>query len=160
MPVAHSAWLWFSIMVLVSWGILGILQKLTTNFISAESALVWSVVGFLILQPFLYDGTSLFTYPAKALGFAVANGFFNAMGAGFLMAAMHAGGKASIVMPLAAMYPLVVVLLAPAILHESITPIQGLGVFCALISVLLLSTESKDEPQMSHKIEKAAQTGR
>jgi transporter family protein len=144
MPVAHSAWLWFSVLVLVSWGILGIFQKLTTNYISAESALVWSVVGFLVLQPFLYDGTSLFTFPPKALAWAVANGFFNAVGAGFLLAAMRAGGKASIVMPLAAMYPLVVVLLAPAILHESITPVQALGVACALVSVLLLSTESKE----------------
>jgi len=73
----------------------------------------------------------------------VANGIFNALGAGFLLAAMRSGGKASIVMPLTAMYPLVVVLLAPAILHESITPLQGVGVACALVSVLLLSTESK-----------------
>ena len=56
---------------------------------------------------------------------------------------MRSGGKASIVMPLTAMYPLVVVLLAPLILHESITALQGLGVACALVSVLLLSTESK-----------------
>jgi transporter family protein len=142
MPVAHSAWLWFSVLALASWGILGIFQKLTTNFISAESALVWSIVGFLVLQPFLYDGTSLFAYPPKAIGWAVANGFFNALGAGFLLAAMRAGGKASIVMPLAAMYPLMVVLFAPVILHESITPLQGVGVACALVSVLLLSTES------------------
>lgn len=143
MPVAHSAWLWFSVLVLASWGILGIFQKLTTNFISAESALVWSVVGFLVLQPFLYDGASLFAYPPKAIGWAVSNGVFNALGAGFLLAAMRAGGKASIVMPLAAMYPLMVVLFAPVILHESITPLQGVGVACALVSVLLLSTESE-----------------
>jgi len=143
MPVAHSAWIWFSILALASWGILGVLQKLTTNFISSESALVWSVVGFLVLQPFLYDGASLFSFPSKAIAWAVANGMFNALGTAFLLAAMRAGGKASIVMPLAAMYPLVVVLLAPVILHESITPLQGLGVACALVSVLLLSTESQ-----------------
>jgi bacterial/archaeal transporter family protein len=143
MPVAHSAWLWFSVLALAAWGILGIFQKLTTNFVSGESALVWSVVGFLLLQPFLYDGASLFRYPPAAVAWAVANGVFNALGAGFLLAAMRAGGKASIVMPLAAMYPLVVVLLAPVVLHESITPLQGLGVACALVSVLLLSTESK-----------------
>jgi transporter family protein len=142
MPVAHSAWIWFSILALASWGILGVMQKLTTNFITSESALVWSVVGFLVLQPFLYDGASVFSFPPKAIAWAVANGMFNALGAGFLLAAMRAGGKASIVMPLAAMYPLVVVLFAPAILHESITPLQGLGVACALVSVLLLSTES------------------
>ncbi len=144
MHVALSAWLGFSLLVLLFWGILGIFQKLTTNYISAESALIWSVVGFLVLQPFLYHGSSLFTYPPKSIMWALANGVFNALGAGFLLAAMRAGGKASIVMPLAAMYPLVVVLFAPLILHESITALQGLGVACALVSVLLLSTESRD----------------
>ena len=144
MPVATSSWLFFSLLVLLSWGVLGIMQKLSTNFISAEAALVWSVVGFLILQPVLYDGTAIFSYPTTALVWAVVNGICNALGAGFLLAAMRAGGKASIVMPMAAMYPLLVVLFAPVVLHESITPLQGAGVACALVSVLLLSTESKE----------------
>jgi bacterial/archaeal transporter family protein len=144
MPVSSSAWLWFSLMVLLSWGVLGVVQKMATNFISAESALVWSVVGFLILQPILYDGKSIFIYPTSALAWGVANGIFNALGALTLLLAMRSGGKASIVMPLTAMYPLVVVLLAPVVLHESITRLQAAGVACALVSVFLLSAESKE----------------
>jgi len=34
----------------------------------------------------------------------------------------------------------VVVVLVPFILHESVTPLQGLGVLCALTAVVLLST--------------------
>src|SRR5262249_49564958 len=125
MTAFFSSWIWFSALVLLSWGVLGIFQKLSTNHISAESALVWSVVGFLILQPFLYDGKSVFMYPTSALGWAVMNGICNALGAGFLLAAMRAGGKASIVMPIAAMYPLLVVLLAPLVLGESITLLEA-----------------------------------
>jgi drug/metabolite transporter (DMT)-like permease len=58
------------------------------------------------------------------------------------MAAMAAGGKASLVMPITAMYPLLVVLVAPVIFHESITGLQAVGVACALISVVLISSDS------------------
>jgi len=46
------------------------------------------------------------------------------------------------VTPFTALYPIVVVFLAPFILHESISGLQAVGVVCALIAVVLLSTES------------------
>ena len=141
-----SAWLWFSALVLLSWGILGIFQKKATNLISAEAAMVWSVIGFMLLQPLVYGGKSPLDYPWRALAWAMSNGVFNGLGAWMLMLAMRAGGKASVVTPIAAMYPLVVVLLSPLLLHESITRLQAAGVACALISVLLLSLEGEVEP--------------
>ena len=65
---------------------------------------------------------------------------FNALGAWALFAAMKSGGQASIVSPLTALYPLVVVLIAPVVLRESVTLLQGIGVLCALAAVVLLST--------------------
>jgi transporter family protein len=53
---------------------------------------------------------------------------------------MKSGGKASIVAPFTALYPIVVVLLAPFVLHESITFLQTIGILCSLIAVVLLST--------------------
>jgi bacterial/archaeal transporter family protein len=133
-------WFWYAAVVLISWGIVGLLQKLSTNYISAESSLIWVVVGFFVLQPFLYPGRVVFTYSMRNLTWALAGGAFNALGAWALFAAMKSGGKASIVAPLTALYPLVVVLAAPLILHESINRLQGAGVVCALVAVVLLST--------------------
>jgi transporter family protein len=133
-------WFWYAAVVLVAWGVVGLLQKLSTNYISAESSLIWLVVGFFVLQPFLYPGRVLFSYSTRSLGWALLSGVFNALGAWALFAAMKSGGKASIVAPLTALYPLVVVLVAPIILHESINLLQGAGVACALIAVVLLST--------------------
>ena len=66
----HAPWLWFSLLVLLSWGTLGIVQKLATNLISAESALVWSVIGFLLLQPLLFDGRNIWEpKEVRSLGF-------------------------------------------------------------------------------------------
>jgi transporter family protein len=119
-----------------------LLQKLSTNYLSAEWALVWLAIGFFFLEPWLYPGRILSRYSGHALGWALLGGFFNALGAWALLAAMKTGGKASIVAPLTALYPIVVVFLAPFVLHESITLLQGLGIVCALIAVVLLSTES------------------
>jgi uncharacterized membrane protein len=71
---------------------------------------------------------------------ALMSGVLNALGAWALLAAMKSGGKASVVAPFAALYPLPVALVAPLVFHESITPIQGVGVLCALVAVVLLST--------------------
>lgn len=132
-------WLWYSVVTLVAWGVVGLLQKLSTNYISAESSLVWLVVGFLLLEPLFYPGSIVFHYSKVNLAYAILSGLLNAFGAWALFAALKSGGKASIVAPLTALYPLVVIMLVPLILHESISRLQWLGVACALIAVVLLS---------------------
>ena len=132
-------WLWYSAITLVAWGVVGLLQKLSTNYISAESSLIWLVVGFLLLQPFLSPGFAMIHYSKVNLAWALLSGVLNALGAWALFAALKAGGKASIVAPLTALYPLIVIMLVPFVLHESITKLQSLGVVCALVAVVLLS---------------------
>ena len=135
-----APWLGFAAVTLLSWGIVGLLQKLSTNHISAESSLIWLVVGFVLLEPFMYPGSALFHYSAWNLTWGVLSGLLNALGAWALFAAMKSGGKASIVAPLTALYPLVVIPLAGFFLHETMTTLQGCGVLCALAAVVLLST--------------------
>ncbi len=140
-----APWFWFAVVTLISWGIVGLLQKLSTNYISAESSLIWLVVGFLLIEPLFYPGKAVFHYSRWNLTWALLSGVLNALGAWALFAAMKSGGKASIICPLTALYPLVVVLVVPFILHESITLLQAAGVLCALIAVVLLSTEPAAE---------------
>ncbi len=135
-----APWLVYSAITVVAWGVVGLLQKLSTNFISAESSLIWLVVGFLLLEPFFYQGKAVFHYSGWNLTWALLSGVLNAVGAWALFAALKSGGKASIVSPLTALYPLVVIVLVPFVLHESITRLQVLGVACALIAVVLLSS--------------------
>jgi transporter family protein len=134
--------IWFgpAIVVLVCWGIAGLFQKLSTNHLSAETALVWLMVGFFLLDPWLYPQESILIYSRRSLVYALLSSFLNALGGWALLAAMKHGGKASIVVPFTALYPLVTVSLAPLLLHEGITLSQGAGVVCALIAVVLLST--------------------
>jgi bacterial/archaeal transporter family protein len=135
-----AAWFWLAIVVLISWGVVGLLQKLSTNHLSGESATIWLIVGFVLFQPLVYPGKMVFSYPPRGIGLGLLSGFVNALGAWALLAALRSGGKASVVSPLAALYPLVVVLIAPFILRESINWLQGVGVVCALVAVGLLSS--------------------
>lgn len=132
-------WLWYCMLTLVAWGVVGILQKLSTNYISAESSLIWLVVGFLLLEPFFYPGSAVLHYSKANLTYAVLGGLLNALGAWALFAALKKGGKASIVAPLTALYPVLVIVLVPLILHESASHLQWAGVACSLIAVVLLS---------------------
>src|SRR5579863_7093099 len=108
-----APWFWFSAVVLLTWGIAGLLQKLSTNQVSAESALIWLVAGFVLLTPLFYPGKALFTYSARSLIYLVVSSLLNAVGSWALLAAMKSGGKAAIIVPVTALYPLVVVLAAP-----------------------------------------------
>jgi len=55
---------------------------------------------------------------------------------------MRHGGKASIVESLSALYPVLVVLLAPFLLREQLSALHLLGVCCAAVAGILLSAES------------------
>jgi len=132
-------WFWYAAIVLVSWGVVGLLQKLSTNHLSAEWAMIWLVVGFCLMLPWLYPGKVIFAYSARNITWGVLSGSVNVLGAWALFAALKSGGKASVVAPLTALYPVLVVLAAPFLLHESITRLQASGVLCALAAVVLLS---------------------
>jgi transporter family protein len=134
------AWFWFAVLVLFAWGLVGLLQKLSTNHLPADSAMIWLVVGFMVLLPWLVPGSQLMDYSLRSILWGLASGVLNALGAWALLAAMRSGGKASIVAPFTALYPLVVVMAAPFVLGESITLVQGAGVLSALVAVVLLSS--------------------
>jgi len=56
-----------------------------------------------------------------------------------VLAAMKNGGKASVVVPLTAVYPMVVCALSPFLLHEHITLMQGVGIGCGMGAIFLLA---------------------
>jgi transporter family protein len=140
-PALH--WLALSLVVLLCWGVLGVLQKLAMSRISAPSALVWMAVGLMLLQLTVFPSHFALDYPAQALGWGLLNGIFNGLGMLFLLAAMRKGGKAAIVEPLSALYPVAVVLLAPFLLGEGVSMLHTVGIMSASIAGVLLSAEAR-----------------
>ena len=72
----------------------------------------------------------------------IAQGFFLALGNLAVLAAFADHGKASIVTPLAALYPLVSVPIAIGFLGERVGPREAIGILLALVSVVMLSRET------------------
>ena len=94
-----------AIIVLLTWGIAGLFQKLATNHLSAESTTVCLVIGFFLLS---HGSIRKNRYGCTLHGlsvFSLLSALLNALGAWAMFKAMRHGGKASIVVPLTALYP-------------------------------------------------------
>jgi transporter family protein len=71
------------------------------------------------------------------ISFALVVGVLGSAGAiAFFLALQH--GRASLVVPLSALYPAITILLSFFFLGERPTPLQGLGIVLAMIASLLL----------------------
>ena len=139
-------WFLFSVIVLLSWGVTGIFQKLSTNYISAGSTLVLLIIGSFLIQPWVMPDVALSSYSLRAVIYGLLSGLTNSLGAWGLFEAMKLGGTASVVTVFTALYPLPVVLLSPLLFHEKVTTLQSVGIVCAFIAVVLLSWEPPPEP--------------
>lgn len=139
-------WLLFALVTLIFWGITGVTQKLSTNAISAELSFLWFVLAFipialviLLVVPLRWHLT------ARVFWLAVVGGALNGLGAMTSFKALESGGKASIVIPLCYLYPLVTIALALAFLHERISRVEAVGIGLALLAAILLSREAAPE---------------
>jgi bacterial/archaeal transporter family protein len=140
-----AVWLPYSLIALALWGFVGLLQKLGTNRVSAHSLFVWLTIGFATLLPFFTPGTRLGSMTAPDIGFGLLVGLTNALGSWFLFAALEKGAKASVAIPLTALYPLVTALLAVALLGEQLSGRQWLGLALAIVAGALLSYETPEQ---------------
>jgi uncharacterized membrane protein len=127
---------------LVSWGLVGVFQKMSVDRVEVRTAFIWAAAGFMLLQAAVMPAVSGLNYSSKSLLCAVVNGTCNGLGILFLLAAMRNGGKASIVESLAALYPLFVVMLSPTLLCERLSAFHLVGIGCAVLAAVLLSVES------------------
>ena len=144
-------WLLFAIVALVFWGITGVTQKLSTNLISTQLSFVWFGVAMLALAVVVLPKAGLHWHLApKAFAIAVLGGALNSLGAYTSFAALEKGGKASIVIPLCYLYPLLTIVLAIVFLHETLTRPQLLGIILALVAAILLAQEAAQPDQSSN----------
>jgi len=76
---------------------------------------------------------------------AALGGALNGLGALTSFAALEKGGKASVVIPIINLYPLVTICGAWLLLGEKLTGKQVTGIVFALVAVVLLSQETAEE---------------
>ncbi len=129
-----------------SWGVAGLLQKISTNHASSELSCFWFHAAFLPAA-----GVILLTRrevgaihsPREWIVFVLI-GLLFALGNLALLASFGSGGKASIVTPLSGLYSVVTIPLA-MLFGERAGRREGGGIALALIAVVLLSWERRKE---------------
>jgi bacterial/archaeal transporter family protein len=152
------AWFWLSVMTLVFFGVTGVTQKLSTNNISFEMSFVWFCIAvcavsaaFALFLDLDWRSLNLSLIALAALG-----GLLNGLGALTSFAALKQGGKASVVIPIINVYPLVTIAGVWLFLGEKLSATQIVGIVLALAAVVFLSqeTQSKDLIPGVEKVEK------
>jgi transporter family protein len=137
-----TAWLGYSLLVVVLWGIVGLFQKLGTNRISANSLLIWLMVGYVLLLPWLLSTTRMSELTPRDTVIGTLAGITNGLGAWCLFASLESGAKASVAIPLTALNPLLTILLAMIFLSERLTTLQWVGITIAIIAGAMISYET------------------
>lgn len=144
-----QTWFLFSAVALVFFGITGVTQKLSTNHISFEGSFAWFCMAMILISIIVAIVAPLdFRVGPSLLALAALGGTLNGLGALTSFAALEKGGKASVVIPIINLYPLVTIFGAWAFLGEKLTRRQVAGIVLALVAVVLLSQETPQEKTM------------
>lgn len=134
-------WLGYASIAILLWGVTGLFMKLGTNRISARSMVIWVTAGFVVLLPFMWRMTTLSGLSAGVLLVGLMGGLSNGLGNWAVFTCLEKGAKASVAIPLTALYPLFTVILATVFLRERPTALQWLGIALAVAGGAMLSYE-------------------
>ena len=135
------AWLAYSLLTIVVWGVWGVVSKIVSDRIDADSNQVFFSLGLLPLILIVLRSPRIRGGERRRAGIAWAflTGILGGTGNLAFFKALVIGGQASIVVPATALYPLVTVVLASIFLHERMRRTQQAGVVLALAAIYLLS---------------------
>src|SRR5262245_55309941 len=137
-----SGWLAYAFLPMALWGTAGFLSKVATAHLSGRLAALLLLAGFVLANLGLL---AVAPWPERVSlplwGLVAALGFFLAFG-NYTVVLAYADGKASVITPLAGLYPVVSVPLAVLLLGETVEPRTAAGIVCALAAVLALSIEA------------------
>jgi transporter family protein len=135
----QTDWVVTAIFALLFWGGWGFFQKLATNSMPPKSVYLFTVSGAFITA-FLVLVSLHFRVEVnpKGISLALLAGLLGSIG-GLCFVHSVSKGKASVVITMTALYPLVTIILSFLFLRETITLKQGVGIVFALLAMLFLA---------------------
>jgi len=135
------AWLVYSILTLLLWGIWGATSKAISDDINAYTNQVLFGLGMAPLlllvafSPRLKGGSRR----KRGIFYAVITGILGGTGNIAFFKSLMVGGKASAVVPATSLSPVVTVLMGYFVLKERLTRTQKVGFILALVAIYMLS---------------------
>jgi bacterial/archaeal transporter family protein len=144
-PGKLPKWLLWSLITIVLWGTWGLVSKVASAGMDAYVNQLLYTAGLAPLLIFVawtvHRRGTQDAREGRALGifWAFFTGILGGVGNIFFFQAMVAGGKASVVAPVTALFPMITVMLALIFLHERLGRVQWLGLALAFLAIYLLS---------------------
>jgi transporter family protein len=135
------AWLFYSLLTLIVWGVWGITSKILSDDINAYTNQVFFAIGVLpllllvIFSPRLKKGV----HRGRGMFFSFLTGILGGTGNIAFFKSLMVGGEASIVVPATSLSPIVTVILGYLVLKERLSSLQKLGFALSLVAIYLLS---------------------
>lgn len=138
-----SNWVFWSLIGLILWGFWGYTSKLAANEVEWKYSIIFFTLGValstLILNIALIKNSFMsLTILNKGSFYALISGVTCLLGVAAVYIALEKG-KASLVIPFTALYPLITILLSVILLKEKIGLTQGFGIILAIIAIFLMS---------------------
>lgn len=137
----RAGWLGLTIAAIALWGVYGIAFKRASEHLSAIAGQLLSTVGLLLPALFLMGSVARERRSVAGLGIGFISGLCGVLGNFALLASLRQGGKAAIIFPLTALYPLITVIVAVLFMRERARRTQVIGIVFAIVAVLLLSVD-------------------
>ena len=133
-------WLIYALMATAIYGFWGFFPKLASAYLDPRSAMIYQSLG-TVLGTLVILASARFRVPMEPRGitFSLLAGIAGVIGTQFLLMAL-AKGNASLVVPVTALYPIGVVILAMIFLKEPLTLKQALGIVISMVGVLLIAS--------------------
>src|SRR5271156_4411380 len=120
-----KAWYVYALLTILTWGLWGVFSKLASNYSKPKQALLFQTAGVLAFAVVVLCMEKFrIEWSLPGFSWAALGGFFAFVGFLTFFAALDEG-KASTVVTLSALYPLVTILLSIVFLHEKLTARQG-----------------------------------
>ncbi|MBT3408764.1 EamA family transporter [Candidatus Woesearchaeota archaeon] len=134
-----NSWYFFSLITLLIWGVGSFLPKISTNYISPKSALMFEVIGTLILGliVFFFNKESIdFNYIGSNV--AIIAGFLGILGSFTFLLALKKG-NANTTIAITSLYPLLAILLSSFFFKEALKINHIFGIVFSIIAIYLFS---------------------
>lgn len=134
-------WLVYSILTILLWGVWGALSKAVASDIDAYLNQVLFTIGLMPLLIMVVRSSRLAggKHRKRGISYAFITGILGGTGNILFFASLTMGGRASVVVPMTSLSPLVTVLLAFVALRERISTSQVIGLTLAFVAIYLLS---------------------
>jgi len=134
-------WLVYSLLTILLWGGWGAISKAVANDINAYMNQILFTLGLFPLILLVFRSPRMAGGRNRKLGifFAFLTGILGGLGNIAFFKSLSMGGRATVVVPMSGLSPLVTVLVAFVVLRERMSTYQKVGLAIALAAIYLLS---------------------